>query len=229
MEQHFATLGRGESLKYGLASIEHSSSGLLKYCDPYGCDKARLVEYDVVYVDPVPPIHRPQMLSSCIYLEFGEPIVVGEKTTSIWALAPYELAIHIDGAVLGYVSPFRVKYTLVGGIVDGTICRYHLTRTVLRLDELEPQGLAIVRIDVGGAKGVVPGVGFNVALARFYFDKKKKQVYYPVLVAKREPHHITARLSDSPPYEGLVEAWGHSRKLRLAVTLPAFITPISAG
>ncbi len=228
MEQHFAMLRRGESLRYGLASIEYSGSGLIEYCDPYGCGKSRLVDNDVVYVDPVPPIHRPQMLSGCIYLEFSEPIVIGERTISIWALAPYELVIHVDETVLGYVSPFRVKYTLVGSIVDGTVCRYHPTRTVMRLDELEPRGLAIIRIDIGGVKGVVPGVGFNVALARFYLDEKN-QVYYPVLIAKREPHHITARLSDSPPREGLVEAWGHFRKLRLAVALPAFITPISTG
>ena len=228
MEQHFAMLGRGESLKHGLASIEHSGSGFLEYCDPYGCGGARLVEHDVVYVDPVPPIHRPQMLSGCIYLEFSEPIVVGEKTTSIWALAPYELVVHVDGTALGYVSPFRVKYTLVGGIVDGTICRYHLTRTALRPEELEPRGLAFIRIDVSGVRGVIPGIGFNAALVKFYLGAGN-QVYYPVLIAKREPHHVTARLSDTPPLEGLVEAWRHARKLRLAMTLPAFITPISMG
>ncbi len=228
MEQHFAVLERGKTLRHGLASIEYSSAGLLEYCDPYGCGRARLVEHNSVYVDPVPPIHRPQMLSGCIYLEFSEPVVVGENTTSIWALAPYELVIHVDGTALGYVSPFRVKYTLVGGIVDGTICRYHLTRTALRLEELEPHGLAIMRIDVSGVRGVVPGIGFNAALIRFYLDEASK-VYYPVLVAKREPHHVTARLSDSPPREGLVEAWRQARKLRLAVSLPAFITPISMG
>ena len=221
-------LERGSSFRRGFASVEYSSAGFLEFCDPYGCTRVRLVEHDSVYLDPVPPIHRPQALSSCLYLEFSEPIVVGERTTSIWATAPYDLVVHVDGSTLGYVTPFRVKYTLVGGIVDGTICRYHVTRTALSPEGLEPGENAVIRIDVSGVRGLVPGIGFNAALVRYYLDERNR-VYYPVLVAKREPHHVTARLSENPPRDGLAEAWRQARRLRLAMTLPAFITPFSMG
>ncbi len=228
MGEHFAVIRRGSALRVGLADISYSDNGLLEYCDPYGCSRARLIDHDYVYIDPVAPIHRPDIITSCLYLDFNEPLVVAEKTTSIWALAPYELVIHIDGTALGYVTPFRVKYTLVGGIIDGTICRYYRAKTALSLNRLEVSHDAIIRIDVSGVKGPVPGIGFNAALITFYLDKEHR-IYYPVLIAKREPHHVTARLTETPPLSELSEAWRRIRKLRMAMTLPAFITPASMG
>ncbi|BEP17884.1 hypothetical protein PYJP_12360 [Pyrofollis japonicus] len=225
--QHFVVLRRGDSRAIGECRLAYSVDGVFEFCDPFGCRRALLTEHDTVYADLVPPLYRPQPLTSCIYLEFSDPVIIGAKTTTLWATAPYELLIHVNDTAIAYVSPFKVKYTLVGDVIDGTVCRHHRSRAWLSLEEaLRSAGIyALVRIDVSGVEGIIPGIGFNAALTELYIDDEGR-LFYPILVARREPRHVAARLSSERPLAGVRRVWQASRKLRVPITSPAFITPI---
>jgi hypothetical protein len=168
-------------------------------------------------LDPVPPLNRPSRISNCLYIEFEEQLIVPGGRSSFWATAPYDLMVHVNGIVLGYLSPLRVKYTPIGDMVDGVVCRYHRSMVAGSHSELAAGGgLGLLMIRFRGSPGKVPGVGFYAAGVPLFTDGSL--VYYPEVEAEVDQLRLSARATQRPPLEGLREA--RRARLRAGGLLP---------
>ncbi len=184
-------LERGQSLRYGLVEASVSENGLFEACDPYGCIRVQLSgENGSVVLNPVAPVYRPRQISGCLYLEFPAMLAVNPPM-EVLAVSPFEFEVVVGGSVVGYLSPRRAKYTLIGDVVDGIVCRYYRSRVIGGESELI-DGEAVVRIRFRGDRAVVPGVGFYVAGLRLAV--RGGTVYYPLLDVSISKRVISARL-----------------------------------
>ena len=212
----------GTKIEYGVARIVLNERGKLKACDPYGCINIRIPLGDEIYIEPVPAITRPQQLASCLYVEFAEPIAFSGGKIDLWFLAPFELAIIHRDRIVTRISPTKVKFTVVGDIIDGVICRYNKSVAGFSQDEVtnyvEP-GLGFVRAEVEGKAATLPGIGFYVAGLPLYKDEKGN-IYYPIVEAEVSENTIQNKTTTNPPIKGLVTI---SRWKRL-ILLPTSLT-----
>lgn len=115
---------RGKELKLGDARISLGDGGLVME-DPYSSRSIPL-DVDEVSVRPYPPIYVPTKVTDYLMIKMDRPIVPRDGQ-EIWLSAPYDLAVELDGSVLGFASPFRVKYILYGPNTEGIVCRYHVS------------------------------------------------------------------------------------------------------
>ncbi|WP_194840487.1 DUF432 domain-containing protein [Hyperthermus butylicus] len=213
----------GSTLEYGLVRANYTENGELEVCDPYGCTRARILGSTRVGLQPVAPVHRPSRISNCIYLEFPEPLVV-HSGTHIWAVVPFDLAVMTRSVVIGYVAPLRVKYTLIGDIVDGNICRYYRTRIAKEpaVLKLEP-GEAVMEIMFRGEEASLSGVGFHIAGLQFYSDGSI--IYYPRLEVVVSGQRAESKLSGRPNVEDLRPLGARMHLPRIPIT-QTFVTPL---
>jgi hypothetical protein len=218
-------LGRGGVEEVGSARIVFGEDGVVESCDPHGCSRVRVPSgVDEVLLEPVAPFNRPMRLTGCIYVEFEEPLVYpGGGQRRFWILAPYEVAVVAGGTVVAYVSPIRAKFTLVGDVVGGSVCRYHRSRVAEEPEQLERgPGLAYVAVDVSGEASLVPGIGFyGVGLS--LFTDSEARLYYPRLDAVARASFIEVKASQEPPIGGLSLA---QRGRRLTLLMPVFSVPV---
>ncbi|WP_055407666.1 DUF432 domain-containing protein [Pyrodictium delaneyi] len=207
----------GGELTFGRIRARLGSDGSLEACDDYGCIKARVPHGSSVFMDPVPPLNRPSRISNCLYIEFEEQLIVPGGRSSFWTTAPYEFMVHVNGIVLGYLSPLRVKYTLIGDIVDGVVCRYHRAIVTSSHRELTAGGgLGLVSVRFRGSPGKVPGIGFYAAGAPLFTNGSF--VYYPEIEAEVDQLRLSVRATQRPPLSGLREA--RRARLRAGGLLP---------
>ncbi|WP_058370213.1 DUF432 domain-containing protein [Pyrodictium occultum] len=221
-EQPRLTLEPGGELSLGRLEAKLGTNGLLEACDGYNCIRARLPRGAAARLEPVPPVHVPSQMTNCLYLEFEEQLVTPGEHAVFWATVPYELAIYANGVLLGYLSPLRVKYTLVGDVVEGTVCRYHRSRASTDPRELQA-GMeeALAAIEFRGAPGRVPGVGFHVADIPLYV--KDGRVYYPLVRAEVGASRVSSRVDQRPPVEG---ARGVQRSRQRGILPQVFVVTI---
>ena len=213
----------GSTIEYGLVRASYAENGELEVCDPYGCTRARVPGSARVGLQPVAPVYRPSRISNCIYLEFPELLVV-HSGIHIWAVAPFDLAVVARGVVIGYAAPLRVKYTLIGDIVDGSICRYYRTRIAEEPAALKPgPGEAVMEIVFRGEEASLSGVGFHIAGLQFYSDGSI--IYYPRLEVVVSRQRAESKLSGRPNVEDLrpLGARMHMPRIPIAQT---FVTPL---
>ncbi len=220
------SLGPGQWIQIGEARIERAGNGDIRACDPYGCAEARVPPEKPVMAAPIPAIHRLLPATPYIYVEFEKRVLV-EDGEDYWTLAPYEIEVYAGNLVLVRLSPVRVKYTLVGDVVDGTLARYY--RSVVAYDQEElpdPVGTAVVRMVVRGGNVLLPGVGFNASISTFYVDDDGI-VYYPQLQVEAEGSIVTARNTNDPPKRGLREIVRVGAGKRMLPTLLQQIQPFT--
>jgi len=219
-------LSRGAVEEIGEARVRFGEDGLIEACDPHGCSRVRVPSGIVeVLLEPVAPFNRPRRLTGCIYVEFAEPLVYpGQGVRRFWFLAPYEVAVVAGGTVVAYVSPTRVKFTLVGDIVGGSVCRYYRSTVAEELDGLvRGVGLAYVAADVEGEAVLMPGIGFY-AVGLPLFTDEESRLYYPRLEVAARPPLLEVKASQEPPLAGLSLA---QRGRKLALLMPTFYVPVS--
>ncbi len=120
-----ALLKPGSRLSIGEASIAYGDS-VVEARDRYGVEKVAVLEEQPVIVKPVQPLYRPRRLSTCLVVEFEEPVFA--KRVEFWVKAPYELQVIAFKEVLARVTPIKTMYTLYGDLVGGMICRYYRSR-----------------------------------------------------------------------------------------------------
>jgi len=199
------TLRPGERLELGEARIERLPDGDVVACDRYGCAEARVPPEREVKVAPIPAIHRLLAATPHIYVEFERRVFI-DSGEDYFTYAPYELEVYVEDTVLTRLSPHRVKFTLIGDVLDGILARWH--RGPVEYDEsgLPPAGpeLAVVRFIVRNTGVLLPGVGFNAANTRFYVDGEGR-LYYPLLYVDVESGILTVKVSGEPPKPGLRE------------------------
>jgi len=207
----------GGELAFGRIRARLSDDGSLEACDDYNCIRARVPRGSSVMLDPVPPLNAPSRISNCLYIEFEEQLIVPGGRSSFWATAPYEFIAHVDGIILGYLSPLRVKYTLVGDIVDGVVCRYHRSMVADSHTKLAAGGgVGLLPIMFRGSPGRVPGIGFYASGVPLFTDGSF--VYYPEIEAEVDQLRLAVRATQRPPLEGLREA--RRARLRAGGLLP---------
>ncbi|RUM47502.1 MAG: hypothetical protein DSY37_02305 [Hyperthermus sp.] len=217
------SLEPGSSLRLAEASISFSASGLLEACDPYGCVRARV--RDTVLVEPVPGVLRPRPLTGCIYVEFEESYIHPGGEADAWMLAPYELAVVYRDTVIARLTPLPAKFTLIGDIVDGTLCRHSRSKLAWSPEDassLLAPGLGLVRVRFRGEPANVPGVGFYAATLPLYTDGGSK-IYYPLVEAVLERNVATIKSTSEPPLKGLRVAQRGKRPL---IFLPTLTQPL---
>jgi len=198
-------LKTGVEVKYGLSKIVLNEQGRLEACDPYGCVNIRIPVGDEIYIEPIPATTRPQQLTECLYVEFTEPIAFGGGKLSLWFLAPFELAITYKERIVTSISPTKVKFTLVGDIVNGVVCRYHRSMVGFSRDDVVDyveSGLGFVRAEVKGKAATISGVGFYVAGFPLYVDEEGL-VYYPLVEAEVGEGAMENKTTTNPPFKGL--------------------------
>ncbi|MET1101157.1 MAG: DUF432 domain-containing protein [Pyrodictiaceae archaeon] len=196
-------LSPGSRVVIGSARIELDPDGSFRACDDYGCAEALVTPGVPVEVNPIPAIYRLSASTPFIYVEFDRRVHVGDGERYYWTLAPLELEIVIDGLTLTRLSPVKVKYTLIGDVVEGFISRYYKAVIAREPDKLPwEQGLAILGFKVKGSSALLPGIGFNASIATFYADDKGR-LYYPLVEVITDGSLVTARTTSEPPLPGL--------------------------
>ena len=218
-------LPRGGVEEIGGARVAFRGDGVVEACDPHGCSRVRVPgELGEVLLEPVAPFNRPARLSGCVFVEFEEPLVYpGRGVRRLWTLAPYEVAVVAGGTVVAYVSPLRVKYTLVGDVVGGSVCRHHRGPVAEEPGVLErAPGLAYVAVDVAGEPALLPGVGFYAVGLPLYTDAEGR-LYYPRMEAAVRGSLVEVKAGQEAPVEGLGLA---QRGRRLALLAPVFSAPL---
>ena len=116
------TLRSGETLELGRAKIS-LIDGRLSMTDDH-TDKSVLTGAEEVTVRPHPPVNVPSKVADYLMIRMGEGFVPLDGQ-EVWLSAPYDLAVSLDNRIVGFLSPFRVKYSLYGPTTEGVVCRYH--------------------------------------------------------------------------------------------------------
>jgi hypothetical protein len=185
------SLGRGDRLVYGDVTVEYGVDGRVEACDSYGCHVFRVSGSERVTLNPVPPLHRPRPLSACLYLALSEPVVARDGV-EVSLSAPFELEVRVGSIVVGYLSPTRAKYTLVGDVVDGVICRFYRSKLASSGAELG-EGEGLVNVRFRGLESLIPAVAFYAA--GLSLDVRDGVVWYPPLEASISRKAVSVRVS----------------------------------
>jgi len=194
----------GQWLRIGDVRIERSEDGDVVACDAYGCAEARVPPERPVKAAPIPAVHRLLPATPYIYVEFERRLYI-EDGEDYWVLAPYEIEVYAGDLALVRLSPVKVKYTLVGDIVDGILARYYRSYAAYDQHELpDPTGTAVVRFIVRGSSVLLPGIGFNASVTNFYVDERGI-IYYPLLEVETDGSIVTVKSTGRPPKPGLRE------------------------
>ena len=130
-----------------------------------------------VVLKPIPPLNVPLRITEYLLLQFQEPLLIS-KNMNFWVKAPYELAVLADDTVLTYLTPFKVKHTLHGEIIGGTICRYFLTSTYFRRPMKGSEALVKVSV-IARATMLMDGIVIPLSNVRIYVSDER--VFYNVV------------------------------------------------
>ncbi|MCD6323815.1 MAG: DUF432 domain-containing protein [Desulfurococcales archaeon] len=122
------TVSDGEELRIGEASVKVEGR-LLMLRDLYTKKEFRLQGNVEVRVEPNVPVHVPKQLTSCVLLKLNPPSLL-QGVKELRLTAPYELRVVAGSEVVGYLSPFAVKYTVIGTPSEGVICRFHPSEVI---------------------------------------------------------------------------------------------------
>ncbi len=199
------SLRPGDKVELGDASVERLENGDVIACDRYGCAEARVPPEREVRLAPIPAIHRLLAATPYIYVEFERRVFI-DAGEDYFTYAPYEIEVYVEDTVLTRLSPVKVKYTLIGDVLDGLLARWYKGHVEYDEDGLPPAGpgLAVVRFIVRNTGVLLPGVGFNAVNTRFYVDGEGR-LYYPLLHVDVEGSVLTVKSSGEPPKPGLKE------------------------
>jgi len=206
-----ARLEPGEELVMGQARIERHSNGSLEACDPYDCWRLDARPSVEVMVLPAPASQRLVRVDH-VYVEFESLLHVREGDR-VWFHAPIELEVVVDGIPALRLTPTPIKYTLVGDIADGVICRYHKSPARLGAPlEDHPLGTALAVMELSGDAAILPGGGVGVYASGLYRDGGGI-LYYSLQRLEVEGVNAILRPTQDPPLEGLREVRRPARRV----------------
>ncbi len=116
------TLRRGDAFELGRAKLS-LDKGVLTLRDDHTMKDIRTQAEEVV-VRPHPPVNVPSRVSDYLMIRMMERLIPLDGQ-ELWISAPYDLGVSLNGKIVGFLSPFRVKYSLYGPTTEGIVCRYH--------------------------------------------------------------------------------------------------------
>jgi len=120
------TVGRGDTLKLGRTKISLEDDRLTLQ-DDYVTRNIH-THAEEVEVRPNPPVNVPSKVTDYLMIRMEESLIPLDGQ-ELWISAPYDLDISLNGKIIGFLSPFRVKYSLYGPTTEGIVCRYHESPT----------------------------------------------------------------------------------------------------
>ena len=116
------TLTHEEEFVLGYAKVSLRGNKLtLK--DPYRFEEYTLLDEAQVKIKPVLLNKSPSDLTQCLAMSFKTPLIVSTSST-IRIEAPYELEVLINNRPVSVLTPFKVKYTVLGTPAEGILCRW---------------------------------------------------------------------------------------------------------
>jgi hypothetical protein len=214
----------GEAL-IGEARIERGPDGLVRGCDPHGCVEVVARPEVPVALAPIPAGRR-LLEVSCIFVEFERP-VYAEPGDTIWFHAPLDIDLRVGRVSAARLAAVRVKYTLLGDVVDGLLCRYYRSPASLGGPPAEPgPGVALAAARVGGEAGVHQGAAL-AADSRLYVGGGL--VYYEMHGVSVDSGLATSKRLGRPPLEGLRLVWKPQQLLRRLTQGEALTYRLLAG
>ncbi len=217
-----ADLAPGAEVEVGKARVAWSPEGLLEACDPHGCSRLKVPSGVAVRLIPTPAVQR-LLRVDYIYVEFENPVYV-EEGDKVWFYAPIELNVSVSSLEAARLSPVDVKFTLVGDIVDGVICRYY--KSPAGLNEAPgspPEGSAVAVALVARGSGILRGMGVGASFSRLYMDGEGV-LYYSLQRLEIEGGVASLRPTTEPPRRGLREL---SRPPRRRALLHQVLQPLT--
>jgi hypothetical protein len=121
-------ISEGQELRVGDAIISFSDGELIMK-DKYHEERLKVRGHPNIVVEPIPPLYIPKRLTDCLVLALRDPILMkGEDVLRL--TAPYELRVIADNTLITRLSPFKVKYTVIGHPAEGEVCRWYPTELV---------------------------------------------------------------------------------------------------
>ncbi len=194
--------------------MERQPDGALRACDPHGCVEVSAKPEVKVVVVPLPAGRRLLRVSH-VYVEFERP-VYAEPGDTVWFYAPVELEVRVGRVPVATLATSRVKYTLIGDVIDGIICRHHGSPASLGGPPGEPPpGTALAAVRVTGEPGVHGGAGL-VSDSRLYRDDSGN-IYYEMHEVSVDSGLASVKARGEPPRPALKLVWRPAtRPLRLA-------------
>lgn len=195
-------------LKVGYARVR-KEAGKVVVEDPYTREEFILVSDIPIKAEPALPVHVPVRLAECIYLELRSPIIVS-RTTDFWITLPYELRVIAGERTLKVLSPFKVKYTVVGTPYEGTICRWFSSTAVTDPSvwtDAEALGRVIVETT---STEVVKGVYARLNTLKLYVkEEEKMSVFYGTMRGSVRDNVVYINsVEEKPSIGGLREVHG---------------------
>ena len=196
-------IDEGAIIKIGKALIKRDATTLY-IKDLYGDGVFTLDPDSFVEIIPIPPIYRLARITNTLYLKILTPIV-GLGGKSYWLTLPYEVALVVNGTTIAILSPFKVKYTLFGSIVEGMICRYHET-TVLGGEGISTDyALTLAVTPLSIYANMYSYALINMQSVKLYRSKNELRVYYEMIRLPSNTSKPYAEPLGKAPKEGLEE------------------------
>jgi len=91
--------------------------------DPYRFEEYTLLNEVKVEIKPVLLNKSPSDLTQCLAISFKTPLII--STSSVLHIrAPYELEVLINNKPVSVLTPFKVKYMVLGTPAEGMLCRW---------------------------------------------------------------------------------------------------------
>ena len=116
------TVRRGETFELGGAKISLGEDRLTLVDDHV--TRSVITHAEEVEIRPHPPVNVPTNVTGYLMIRMREGLIPLDGQ-ELWISAPYDLGISLNGKTVGFLSPFRVKYSLYGPTTEGIVCRYH--------------------------------------------------------------------------------------------------------
>ena len=116
------TLNQG--VEFVLESAQLSfKDGVLVLKDLYKFEEYRVVNKAQVTIKPTPPYRSPTSLTKCLALSLKSPIIV-PSSSRLEVIAPFELEVLVNDKPISVLTPFKVKFTVIGTPSEGVLCRW---------------------------------------------------------------------------------------------------------
>lgn len=152
---------------------------------------------------PIHPIYRLGNLTDILYIRIITPIV-GTGGKSFWLSIPYDLAIMVNGKAVAILSPFKIKYTLYGSIIEGFICRYHESNVFKESREVgDKYGKLLATIPLNSKVSMYEFVLINMNSIRIFRSREDLEVYYEVVRLPVNPFKPFTDPLGNPPKKDL--------------------------
>lgn len=200
----------GKHISLGRVKIRRSHKRL-KFEDGYTNGECVVSPNSRVELTPLPPFHVPSKVADYLMIELETPIIVKEEV-EFWLEGPYEIDVKVDGKRVAVLSPLVVKYTLYGGISDGTLCRYYRSPIYEGPPEKPEVAAILVRARSAAPSPLSSLVMHGSALTIFEKDGK---YYYDIVEANLGGSTVSVTITDQPPVEGAVKAYKDPNILKM--------------